>query len=105
MPDDSLDLTQLEPLVVPLLMMDYDAFYAGTDRERMLKYRLALSIVVFIEEGASKVRFEPFKDLKRDYMKALFETRDMQKATAAAFRNKDQLKLFVSEWAKFWKEQ
>ena len=103
--DDSLDLTQLEPMVALLLMMDYDAFYAGTDRERMLKYRLALSIVIFLEEGASKVRFEPFKDLKSDYMKALFETRDMQKATAAAFRNKDRLKLFVSEWAKFWKEQ
>ena len=104
-PDDFPDLPQLEPLVAPLLAMDYDAFYAGTDRERLLKYRLALSIVIFLEEGAAKVRFEPFKDLKRDYMKALFETRDMQKATAAAFRNKDQLKLFVSEWAKYWEKQ
>ena len=102
---DPRDLPALEPLVVPLLTMDYDEFYSGTDRERMLKYRLALSIVIFLEEGAPRVRFEPFKNLKRDYLAALFETQDMRKATAAAFRNKDLLKLFVSEWVKYWKKQ
>jgi hypothetical protein len=36
---------------------------------------------------------------------ALIKTKDMWKATAAAFKTEDNMKLFVSEWAKYWKEQ
>ena len=88
-----------------LMMMDYGEFYAGTDEERHLKYRLALLIAVFLEKGAPEVRFQPFKDVKRDYLKSLFETKDMRKATATAFKDKDTLTLFVREWKKFWKEK
>ena len=42
---------------------------------------------------------------KADYMEALFETRDMHRATNAAFGGKDRLQLFVSEWLRFWKER
>ena len=87
------------------MAMDYDEFYAGTDSERQLKYRLALTIAVFLEKGAPEVRFAPFKDVKRDYVATLIKTTEMRKATAAAFKTEDNMKLFVSEWAKYWKEQ
>ena len=99
------ELERLSTMVAPLLAMDYKEFYDGTDRERQIKYRLAWSIAVFIEKGAREVRHDPFARLKADYVESLFETHDMRMATAAAFRNKDTLKLFVSEWLRFWKEQ
>jgi len=102
---DPADLVTFAEQLPSLMAMDYDEFYGGTDRERRLKYRLALSIAVFLEKGASEVRFEPFKDVKRDYVVALIKTKDMRKATAAAFKTEDNMKLFVSEWAKYWKEQ
>ncbi len=88
-----------------VMMMDYDEFYAGTDEERRLKYRLALSIAVFLERGAPKVRFDPFKNVKRDYVKSLIATKDMRQATSIAFKDKDTLDLFVREWTKYWKEK
>jgi len=88
-----------------LLDMDYETFYAGTDAERRFKYRLAWSLAVFLEKGASKVRFDPFKDLKNDYFEALFRTKDMRAATTAAFKDKDTLGLFADEWLKFWRER
>ena len=102
---DPADLAACAGAIPSLLLMDYDEFYAGTDRARALKYRLALSLAYFIEKGAPKVRFEPFKNLKRDYLDALLRTEDMRKATGAAFKDADTLKLFVSEWTKFWKNQ
>ncbi len=102
---DPTDLTLFTEFLPSLMAMGYDDFYAGTDEERRMKYRLALSIAYFLEKGASKVRFDPFKDVKRDYMNALVVYKDMLKATVVAFKDKDTLDLFVSEWAKFWKEQ
>lgn len=85
-----------------LMQMDYAEFYDGSDEERALKYRLALSIAYFLEKGAPKVRFEPFKSLKRDYFAELFKSKDMREATKAAFGNSDRLKLFIEEWTRFW---
>ena len=99
------DLNRLEDMVPALMGMGYKAFYDGTDAERKLKYRLAWSLAFFIEKGAPEVRFRPFENLKRDYVESLLETHDMRKATSAAFRDKDNLQLFVSEWLRFWKEQ
>jgi len=93
-------------LAVPAILdMDYTAFYAGTDSDRRFKYRLAWSIAVFLEKGADKVRFQPFANLKRDYLDALFKKKDMRVATVAAFQEKERLELFVAEWLKFWREQ
>jgi len=97
------DLKRVSEMLPALLAMDYREFYDGTDEARRFKYRLALSIALFIEHGAKKVRFDPFKDLKRRYFKALFENGDMREATSAAFESADGLKLFVAEWLKFWK--
>lgn len=93
------------PLLPKVLFSDYDEFYSGTDEERRIKYILALSVAIFIEHGAPKVRFQPFKDLKRDYISALLETKDMFKATEKAFKNKETLELFLDEWLEFWEEK
>lgn len=103
--DAQLDFEALAETIPALMQMDYDAFYAGTDRERRLKYRLAWSMAFFLEKGAPDIRFEPFRDFKSDYVKALLKYRDMQKATAAAFGSTERLELFVSEWTKFWKKR
>ena len=99
------DLDRLSTALPALFGMDYSEFYAGTDRERRMKYRLAWSVAVFVEKGAREVRHDPFKTLKADYVDALFETHDMLKATNAAFGSKEKLQLFVSEWLRFWKER
>ncbi len=101
---DPADMLPLAEAIPGILAMDYDEFYSGSNEERRLKYRLALSIAVFLEKGASKVRFDPFKNVKRDYIKVLFSTKDMRKATAAAFGSQDNLDLFVREWTKYWKD-
>ena len=102
---DAEGLAPLAETLPGLLMMDYEAFYGGTDEERILKYRLAKSVAYFLEKGAPEVRFEPFKDVKKDYFAALLETKDMRQATLAAFKTPDTLKLFVNEWKKFWERQ
>ena len=99
-PDFS-DLAEHSDAVAPLMDMDYGEFYSGSDAERRLKYRLALSLACFLERGAPKVRFDPFKRFKERYVEALFETKDMRRATAAAFENEDQRRLFAAEWRKF----
>lgn len=100
------DWETLADFLPALMAMDYGEFYAGTDGERRLKYRLAWSIAYFLENGADKVRFQPFANLKRDYMAALVKSRgDMQYATNAAFGSEERLNLFVLEWKKFWKNR
>ena len=99
------DLEKLSTLIPGVLGMDYERFYAGTDLSRRIKYRLAWSIAFFLEKGAPTIRFEPFKNLKRDYIVALLEYRSMSAATVAAFGSRDRIDLFVSEWLKFWKNR
>lgn len=98
-------LEALAKILPGVFGMDYEQFYEGTDFERRLKYRLAWSVVFFLEKGADRVRFRPFARLKRDYFGALIRTRDMRQATSAAFGKPETLKLFVAEWQKFWKNR
>lgn len=98
-------IDQFAEMLPGILGMDYVQFYAGTDLERRLKYKLAWSVACFLEKGAPDVRFKPFATVKADYFASLFDGHDMRRATSAAFRNADTLKLFVSEWKKFWKER
>ena len=99
---DKEQLEVLSKLIAPILMMDYAEFYSGTDIERRAKYRLAARLIYFLEKGAPNVRFDPFKNFKRDYLAALLRTKDPRQATNAAFGSKDNFELFVSEWKKFW---
>ena len=101
--DENVD--RMSAAIPGVLMMDYEQFYDGSDLERRFKYRLAWSIVRFLERGADRVRLKPFEGLKRRYMDTLIETRDMRKATSAAFKDADLLKKFVAEWKKFWKKR
>ena len=101
--DENVD--RMSAAIPGLLMMDYERFYGGSDLERRFKYKLAWSVVRFIEKGADEVRLKPFEGLKKRYMDALIETRDMRKATSAAFKDADLLKQFVAEWKKFWKKR
>ena len=101
--DENID--RMAAAIPGVLLMDYEQFYAGSDLERRFKYRLAWSIVRFIEKGADDVRLKPFAGLKKRYMDALIETRDMRRATSAAFKDADLLKKFIAEWKKFWKKR
>ena len=96
------NVKRMSAAIPGLLLMDYTQFYDGSDLERRFKYRLAWSVVRFVEKGADEVRLKPFAGLKDRYMKTLIETRDMRQATAAAFKDPDLLKDFVAEWRKFW---
>ena len=100
--DENID--RMAAAIPGILLMDYEQFYGGSDFERRFKYRLAWSVVRFIERGANEVRLKPFEGLKKRYMEALIETRDMRQATSAAFKDADLLKKFVAEWKKFWKK-
>ena len=100
--DESID--RMAAAIPGVLMMDYEQFYGGSDFERRFKYRLSWSIIRFIEKGADEVRLKPFEGLKKRYMETLVETRDMRKATSAAFKDADLLKKFIAEWKKFWKK-
>lgn len=95
------NVESLRNLLAQVLLMDYEDFYAGEDKDRRLKYDLAWSVAVFIERGAPLVRFEPFKRLKRDYLEALLVKHDMREATAAVLGDPDLLKQFLDEWEKF----
>jgi hypothetical protein len=92
-------------LIPALVKMDYPEFYSGSDSERRFKYRLAWSLAYFIEKGAPEVRFNPFKNLKRDYIAGLLKYRDMHKATEAAFAGAEALEDFIGEWKKFWRNR
>ena len=84
---------------------NYQQFYSGSNDERALNYRLAWSIAYFLEHGAPKVRFAPFKDVKKRYFEKLIQTLDMNVATAYAFENTEKFEKFISEWRKFWLKQ
>ena len=102
-PVTTTDFDSFEDMLPSLLFMDYAEFYSGTDAERRLKYRLAWSVAYFIENGAPKLRFKPFKNLKSAYISSLLDTNDAMLATSAAFDgSQDKLKNFVAEWKKFW---
>lgn len=97
------DFEQAAELLPAVMALDYEGFYDPVPEVRQLNYRIAWSIAKFLETGARKVRFDPFKDVKSKYIEGLLKHRDARKATAVAFGTADNLKLFVKEWKKFWK--
>jgi len=94
---------EIELALPGLMMMDYAQFYAGTDTQRRTNYRLAWSVVYFMEHGMRDVSHDPFRDLKRLYFQEHARSKDMRKATLAAFGSEERLILFCNEWKKFWK--
>lgn len=88
--------------VPSVLGMDYDAFYDGSDADRLAHYATAWSLVYFLEKGAPLLRGRPFESFPSDYLKALLDTKDMTKANAAAFGSDGKMALFVRAWQEFW---
>ena len=99
------DLDALHDALPALMAMNYAEFYSGTDVERRLKYRTAWSVAKFLEAGAPKVRFNPFKNYKKDYVRILIERRDPSRATFEAFGSEENLRKFADEWKKYWEER
>ena len=84
--------------------LDYAEFYGGTQEEIVARYRLAWSIAYFLEVGAPKIRFQPFADLRRDYVKALVDTRSTDEAGRVTLSG-DFRKQFIAAWLAFWRKQ
>ena len=83
--------------------MDYPDFYSGSSEERIFKYHIAWSVAYFLQVGAPKVRFQPFKNLRADLMKALVRTRRRDEAVKVVIADEMQKELIV-EWLSFWKK-
>ena len=94
----------LAEMLPSFLTLNYDAFYGGTQEEIAARYRLAWSLAYFLEVGAPKVRFQPFANLRRDYVKALVDTRSMDEADHVVFTTEFRGE-FISAWLDFWKKQ
>ncbi len=92
------DFAELLPAI---MRMGYEEFYSGSDSEREAKYAIAWSIAYFLQKGAPDVRFQPYKTLRADYMKALVRTRNMHEATRAVLPE-EKMKEFVDDWLSFW---
>ena len=84
------------------LSMDYAEFYSGTQEERTLKYHIAWSVAYFLQVGAPDVRFQPFKNLRSDMLKALLRTRRRDEALKSVLAD-EMRKELISEWLAFWK--
>lgn len=84
-----------------LLKADYEAFYTGTHAELRLKYALAWGLAYYLQKGAPLERNTPFKSILPDYMTALAQTRNGEKATDFAFRNVDT-SVFQENFREFW---
>ncbi|MBR7180338.1 MAG: hypothetical protein IKD42_01795 [Kiritimatiellae bacterium] len=97
------EIDELAGILPALMFMDYDEFYAGSDVERRMKYRLAWSVAVFIELGAPHVKDRPWENLKQDYLKGIVQTRDMRKATAMVLGEEGKMDRFVEDWKNFWR--
>ncbi len=97
-----IDLDQVADLLPSLMRMNYAQFYSGSSAERQLKYRMAWSIACFLEKGAPKIRFEPFKNVRKTYVESLLRHQDPVRATAEAFGSSDAFRKFIAEWKKFW---
>ena len=97
--------SELADVLPALFEMDYAAFYAGTREEVRAKYRLAWSVAYFLEVGAPKIRFQPYRNFRADYMKALVETRSMDEATRRVLGEEKSRDEFVAAWLAFWRRQ
>ena len=87
-----------------LFAMDYPEFYSGTGEERRLKYQLSWSLAYFLQIGAPKVRFQPFKNLRADIMRATVRTKSRDEAMRTVLTD-EMRKNLIAEWCAFWKRR
>ena len=84
-----------------LLAQSYEAFYAGTDDDRLFKYSLAWGLAYFLERGAPLVRNKPYADILPTYYETLRTTGSAAAATVAAFQDVS-LEALERDFRAFW---
>ena len=98
------NIAALVDFLPTLLDMDYPDFYAGTGEERRLKYQLAWSLAYFLQIGAPKVRFQPFKNLRGDLMRETVRLKNRNEAARIVLTG-EMRKDLIDEWCAFWKRR
>ncbi len=95
---------ELADILPEIFRLGYEDFYSGTQEDIAARYRLAWSLAYFLEIGAPKIRFQPFANLRRDYVKALVETRSPEQAGRITLEG-DFCKQLIAAWLNFWRKQ
>ena len=98
------EVSALAEYLPALFSMDYPEFYSGTADERQMKYRLAWSVAYFLQIGAPDVRFQPFKNLRADLMKAVVSTQRRDEACRIVLTD-EVCKKLIDEWLSFWRRR
>lgn len=86
--------------VEKLLKLTHPQFYAGSDEDRKKKYAMAWALVYYLRKYAP-LENKQYAEIPVKYAKALWETKDAQKATDIAFDGID-LKKLNDDMHKFW---
>jgi len=88
----------------PLLALDYEQFYAPQDEARKRNYGLAWALIYYLQKGARAEKRTDYQEILKRYAEAISETRDPEKATAAAFADVD-MAAFEKDFTAFWKSR
>ncbi|MBQ9431687.1 MAG: hypothetical protein IJU44_09070 [Kiritimatiellae bacterium] len=98
------ELPAATALIPKLIKTSHEGFYAGNDQQISLKYATAWGIVYFLCKGVpSNRKYEAYATILPDYWKTLKETRDCEKANAAAFEGVSMEK-FQKDFSEFWQK-
>lgn len=80
----------------------HQQFYAGTLEDVKARYNLAWSLAYFLQVGAPKVRFQPFKDLRGDYIAELVANPKDPGSVFEHVFTRSKLDKLINEWVEFW---
>jgi hypothetical protein len=86
------------------LHLSYEEFYGKSDKERERNYALAWGLVYYLRKAAPIEKPAPYAGILDKYVDALWETKDADKATAAAFQDV-KLDKFLKDFLKFWESR
>lgn len=99
------DPERFAALVPRILMLDHEAFYAGTLKEVNERYSAAWAAVYFLQKGASALaEFAAYRKVLPTYRKAMSEGVDANEATRRAWdtvKGRD----FAADFVKFWNKR
>lgn len=99
------DPEKFAALVPKILMLDRDAFYAGTLKEVNERYAAAWAAVYFLQKGAPALaEFAAYKKVLPTYRKAMSEGADANEATRQAWETVKGCD-FAADFVKFWNKR
>jgi len=84
-----------------MLSMSYEEFYAGSDEQRQENYCLAWAMVYYLRKGAPVEKPARNAGIMDAYCGALWESRDGNRATEAAFAG-TTYEQFLNDFRAFW---